>query len=281
MNNAALVRRETGVERATAPSPTTLASTLIEDRVEQGWTLERIEAEVLRKQHSIVFDLPAPHHFWSEGLKKESDRIRRLVSFYVKSLMMAEEQVGVRVFSEDVETFPFGKNDLWLPPEASLISRRWFVRSRSFDDLWSIVELVAYSVVWKVIRMYRLDSGFFQWLVQEARIAAWNCQRTFNGGCKFTTYAHRAFELALGKAVRKELLAPDPTDDVVPSFQLDDNMESQIDWLTIKSLLSEEPDAPNLLLHVAGYEDSEIPGSNTAVRRHRIRARLKREFAFS
>jgi DNA-directed RNA polymerase specialized sigma24 family protein len=255
--------------------PTITASSVVETLYEAGASLERIEDEVVRQRNELKFDLPLPHPFYLEGVRSEHERVRNLVCAYVR-LLSAQKPVGVQPFEE--EAFSFGEDNSWFSPTPENVSQRWWVRSRTFDQLWVLVKNMAYGIAHKMVRAYNLDGGWIETLVREAQEVTWKCQRTFKGGAKFTTYVHRAMQFAMLDAVGEELGrrerpgsqgTPDATTGRYP-------FEATDDWLDTLALLRDDADGVDLLKYALGFKDKEI-GTNARVRRSRARTRLRHQ----
>jgi hypothetical protein len=178
---------------------------------------------------------------------------------------------------------PFGIDTKWFSGQHRFVSRveksdyveswpRLYYPSDSFEQVWESVRYMAIRRATKLIASdERLDSLDMHALVQAARIAVFEARGTFNGSCKFSTYAWQAMYFAM----RDETDEMNSGEHLVPfedhhrDLWLADPADVVPDLLAARELLHKIPDLKFVVTKLVGYEDSELVESNVRVRRFR------------
>lgn len=260
------------------PSARTYIEKLFRANVDRG----QIERRVLLHQNNLDWDVPAPHPFAFEGIKREADRIRLLVNHHLDRLQspnyLRQDEVGV-----GVDPFTSSSEDeyLWFSKTGDNVSHvqkifsPQLLRVQPFAQTWAGVERMAHDIAWKLIdRETHLSRVDLEDLVQAGRIAAWQCVQTYDGTtAKYSTYAHQA----MFNAMKDHSVLVKPSTDLdwfQQKGQTDDFSDSLCDFLTVISSLQKMKDGHLLAASALGLHDAEMQEKNVRVRRFRARDKL-------
>jgi RNA polymerase sigma factor (sigma-70 family) len=154
-----------------------------------------------------------------------------------------------------------------------------------FAPAWKHVEKIAHHLVAKTRSQQDWAVDPADDLLQEARIAVWRALGTYKGRSSFSTYAYTAIDNALrdfrGRHAREDefqavwnhaLDYPGAATGNDPATHFDG-------WTNVIDVLRSTRDSDLLLLHAAGYKDTELAvrhGLHIKMRRHRAKNRLRR-----
>lgn len=153
------------------------------------------------------------------------------------------------------------------------------MNTRNQDTFLDLLQPNA-GIIHKVIRLYADDQEDQRDLYQEIVCQAWSAWQRFEGNSKFSTWLYRvALNTALtyDKRRRRNQSQELGPEDFTPPPSIAYEARELLTWAITKL---EEVDRMVILLHLEGYEHSEIASitstntNNIAVKIHRIKKRL-------
>lgn len=146
-----------------------------------------------------------------------------------------------------------------------------FAPSDSFETVWREVQWLAYNRASAFrVRNRHLNLTIDE-LIHVAMITVWEASKTFNGSCKFSTYARQAITFAMIDYVNERERDPSITsfDGEVGGGVDTDLADRVVEAVHLQHLLREIPDLRFVVSQDWGFRDHELGESNVAVRRHR------------